>query len=48
MELGLQYSWRYWKSVQELSGLSDGDNDIGMRIADLSEESQNADESGDQ
>lgn len=28
MELGLQYSWRYWKSVQEAIAESENANDI--------------------
>jgi hypothetical protein len=30
MELGLQYSWRYWKSVQEAMGESDFANDANV------------------
>ena len=48
MELGLQYSWRYWKSVQDLNSEGHSDADGGDPIADLYEESQNADTPRDQ
>ena len=48
MELGLQYSWRYWKSVQDLNSDGHSDADGGDPIADLYEESQNADTPRDQ
>ena len=42
MELGLQYSWRYWKSVQRLNAQTDGE--VAIEDIDQENRSDNAPE----
>ena len=44
MELGLQYSWRYWESVQRLNAQTDG----GVAVEDIDQENRSDDAPEDQ